>query len=551
MEKRLLLAIVLSFLILFLYQAVFVKKGPQAPPEPESRPAAEQPVTAEPAARTQTESPPDIQTEKPDPDLLQPVSGESERRVQVETSLYEAVWSNRGAGLLSWRLKQHVDDNGNPLELISLRASETGVFPFFLRSEDPEFDQAANAALYRTTGGSLNLSDGREGRISFEFVDENGIRVEKTFTFRDGSYGVGVEIKAWNNGIPLEPRIIWGPQIGNPDPEQKKSRFGGSNGATIYSGTKVVHVEERKYDPEKSAFTFVNWAAYDDQYFAALFLTDPQNSSALFIQQPVNEVLNDYFLAVNHVHTAYIGPKSFDRLSALGFEAKKLVRFGFFGVVTEVLYFAIKAVHNAIPNWGISIILITLVIKILFFPLTYSSTKSMSKMQELQPKLKALKNKYKKAKQDIEQRRKLNEETMRLYKEHGVNPAGGCLPMLIQLPIFWGFFRLLVVAIEFRHAPFVFWLQDLSVRDPYYITPILMGITQFISQKMTPTSGDSTQQKMMLIMPVVMTVFFMNFQSGLVLYWLTNNVLQIAQQAIMNRFMQKKKRESHGKRNKK
>ncbi|HZX10180.1 MAG TPA: membrane protein insertase YidC, partial [Acidobacteriota bacterium] len=211
----------------------------------------------------------------------------------------------------------------------------------------------------------------------------------------------------------------------------------------------------------------------------------------------------------------------------------------------------IKIVHQAFPNWGFSIIILTIIIKILFFPLTFSSTKSMAKMQELQPKIKALRSKYKKAKKDIEQRKRLNEETMKLYKEHGVNPAGGCLPILIQLPIFWGFFRLLIVAIEFRHSPFIFWIQDLSVKDPYYITPILMGITQFISQKMTPTAGDPTQKKMMLIMPVIMTIFFMNFQSGLVLYWLTNNVLQIGQQYIMNRHMKKKKKESHVKKRKK
>lgn len=175
----------------------------------------------------------------------------------------------------------------------------------------------------------------------------------------------------------------------------------------------------------------------------------------------------------------------------------------------------------------------------------------MAKMQELQPKVKALRAKYKKAKQDISQRRKMNEEMMKLYKEHGINPAGGCLPILVQIPIFWGFFRLLIVSIEFRQSPFVFWIKDLSVKDPYYVTPILMGITQFISQKMTPTSADPTQQKMMLIMPVIMTIFFMNFQSGLVLYWLTNNVLQIGQQYIMNRLMQKKKREIHGKKRRK
>ena len=172
----------------------------------------------------------------------------------------------------------------------------------------------------------------------------------------------------------------------------------------------------------------------------------------------------------------------------------------------------------------------------------------MSKMQELQPKIKALRAKYKKAKQDINQRRQMNEEMMRLYKEHGINPAGGCLPLLIQIPVFWGYFRMLTVAIEFRQAPFLLWIKDLSIKDPYYITPILMGVTQYISQKMTPTSADPSQAKMMLIMPLVFTFFFMNFQSGLVLYWLTNNVLQIGQQAIMNNLMKKKKREEHGKR---
>ncbi|HMA54244.1 MAG TPA: membrane protein insertase YidC, partial [Acidobacteriota bacterium] len=197
----------------------------------------------------------------------------------------------------------------------------------------------------------------------------------------------------------------------------------------------------------------------------------------------------------------------------------------------------VKFCHKLVPNWGVAIILLTLLIKIIFFPLTYSSTKSMSKMADLQPKIKALRAKYKKSKTDIDQRRQMNEEMMKLYKEQGVNPAGGCLPLLIQLPVFWGVFRMLVVAVEFRHAPFMLWITDLSVKDPFYVTPVLMGITQYISQKMTPTSADPSQAKMMLIMPFVMTIFFITFQSGLVLYWLTTNVLQIAQQALINRMM--------------
>jgi YidC/Oxa1 family membrane protein insertase len=165
----------------------------------------------------------------------------------------------------------------------------------------------------------------------------------------------------------------------------------------------------------------------------------------------------------------------------------------------------------------------------------------MARMQELQPKIKALRAKYKKSKTDIAQRRQMNEEMMKLYKEHGVNPAGGCLPMLIQLPVFWAIWRLLSVSIELRQSPFVFWIKDLSVKDPYLVTPILMGITQYISQKMTPTGADPSQARMMLIMPVIMTFFFLGFPSGLVLYWLSSNVLQIVQQHFMNRMQAKRK----------
>jgi len=175
----------------------------------------------------------------------------------------------------------------------------------------------------------------------------------------------------------------------------------------------------------------------------------------------------------------------------------------------------------------------------------------MAKMADLQPKIKALRNKYKKSKTDIDERRKMNEEMMALYKQNGVNPAGGCLPILIQIPFFFGIFKMLQSAIEFRHSPWMLWIGDLSVKDPTYVTPILMGVTQFISQKMTPSTADPSQTKMMLLMPVIMTFFFLNFQSGLILYWLTSNVLQIGQQALMNSLMHRKKGESNGKSRKK
>lgn len=551
MEKRLLLAIVLSFVVLVLYQLVFVKKLP--PPEPPAETPAEiqkspiqQPAPKEASEPTESSVPTEAEEE-----LFQSVSAEQEMQIVVDTPLYRAVWTNRGAQLKSWKLKNYHDDNKEELELVSVRSAELGQYPFLLSSNNTDFDSMINSALYKSSSQSLELQEGQQEQLRFEYAADTGTRVEKIFTFKGGTYDFDIQVNVWKQGQKIEPQIIWGPGFGNLTEQEVKQRIGGgSPGVSVYAGNKVSRLEEMKYTPEKSYYNFADWVAYDINYFAAVFIAPPQKISVAFLKEDVNQT-SYFFLSLDLPEKVYIGPKDIDRLTELGHNTKKLIRFGLFGWIAEIMLRAIKYIHESIPNWGVCIIILTFIIKILFFPLTYSSTKSMAKMQELQPKMKAIRAKYKKAKQDIAQRRKMNEEIMKLYKEHGVNPAGGCLPILIQLPIFWGFFQMLRISIEFRHSPFVFWIKDLSVKDPYYVTPILMGLTQYINQKMTPTSADPTQQKMMLIMPVVMTLFFMNFSSGLVLYWLTNNVLQIGQQYIMNRLRQKQKSETHGKRRKK
>ncbi len=544
MEKRLILAIVLSFLVLALYQMVFLKNKPRTEPQADIQIPVKQvspePKPAEPSApQTAEPSVPQAYTE---------AEAQAEQQVLVDTSLYQSVWSNRGASLRSWRLKSHLDENKEGLELVSRHAAEVGKYPFFLETQDADLDKTANGGLFIPSVTRLELRDGQTAELKFTYSDGNSVKIEKTFVFTGGAYDFDVRIEAWKDGRKIEPRVIWGPGIGNPVVTSKRQQFGVGSGVAVLVANRVYRINERKYRPDTSAFNFANWAAYEDNYMTALFITPPQQGTAQFLSLPRDERMADFFLSVSVPQKAYIGPKDFDRLRAFGHESKKIINFGFFGTIAEILLVSIKFIHRYVPNWGFAIIILTFLIKIVFFPLTYSSTKSMAKMQELQPKIKALRAKYKKAKQDINQRRQMNEEMMKLYKEHGINPAGGCLPILVQIPVFWGFFRMLVVAMEFRHSPFILWIKDLSVHDPYYVTPILMGATQFISQKMTPTSADPAQAKMMLIMPVVMTVFFMNFQSGLVLYWLTNNVLQIGQQYIMNRMMAKKKRESHGKR---
>jgi len=552
MEKRLILAIVLSFLVLMGYQLLFVKPKPQTetPPVTVPAPVTKQgetqtppggqvpPATSEPKAPGQPVSAQELKT----------MGAQTEEEVVVETSLYRAAWTNKGGVLKSWKLKKHTNDRKEALELVPAAAQEIGRYPFSLGGDDSAFSGALNSAFFEASRTSLVLKDGQKDEVRFSYSDGKSVRAEKIFRFTGGTYQMEIELHVSKSGQEIVPSLLWGPGIGNPSPAEMKQRFTASTGAAVYSGGKVFRMDERKYKPETSAYNFVDWAAYEENYFAALFVLPAQKGQAAFLQESQGQgKAPAYFLSVTQPQAAFIGPKDLDALKTFGHEGKKIINFGVFGSIAEILLVSVKFFYKLVPNWGLAIILLTLVIKIIFFPLTYSSTKSMSKMAELQPKVKAIRAKYKKAKSDIAQRRQMNEEMMKLYKEHGVNPAGGCLPLLIQLPIFWGVFRMLVASVEFRHAPFGLWIQDLSVRDPYYVTPILMGLTQFISQKMTPTSADPSQAKMMLIMPVIMTFFFMNFQSGLVLYWLTTNVLQIAQQAIMNRMMGRHKREPDGK----
>ncbi|MBS3818253.1 membrane protein insertase YidC [bacterium] len=548
MEKRLILAIVLSFVVLFLYQALFVKNPP--PPQPSEE--ATSPQKSPPQAPLTEPSAEKVQKEpQKKKETFEKITEENENQIVVDTALYRAVWSNKGAVLLSWKLKKHQDDEGENLQLVPNESEKLGKYPFSLRTEDESFNQLANNSLYQFSRHQIELTQDQSQKIRFLYSDSEGNQVEKIFTFHNGRYSLDIQLNVYKEGQKIHPHLVWGPGFGNRPPETKNQRFGGKIGAAVRSGNKVHRHQEKKFNPEKNTYNFVQWAAYEDNYFAALFLTSPQKSSATFLKQQENENNPHFFLSANYPQKAFIGPKKLETLNQFGYKANKLINFGFFGWIAEILLQAINKVHDSVPNWGFSIIILTFIIKLIFFPLTYSSTRSMAKMQELQPKIKALRSKYKKSKKDIAQRRKMNEEMMKLYKEHGVNPAGGCLPLLIQIPIFWGFFRMLVASVEFRDSPFILWIQDLSTKDPLYITPILMGASQFVQQKMTPTSADPTQQKMMLIMPVILTIFFMNFQSGLVLYWLTNNVLQIGQQYIMNKLRRKKKSQSNGKRRKK
>ena len=242
--------------------------------------------------------------------------------------------------------------------------------------------------------------------------------------------------------------------------------------------------------------------------------------------------------------TAYWGPKQYEQLSALPYGLEETINLGWFKIISKPLLFGLGWIHdNVVANYGWAIILMTILIRILLFPLMHKSTVSMQKMQKVNPKVQAIRNKYrpklkdKQGRPNSEMQRKMNEETMALYKTEGVNPAGGCLPMLLQIPVLFAFYNILSAAIELRGAPWILWITDLSAKDPLYVLPIVMGASQFLQQKMTPTAGDPMQRRMFALMPIFFTVLFLGFPSGLVLYWLTNNILGITQQVVYKKYL--------------
>ena len=233
----------------------------------------------------------------------------------------------------------------------------------------------------------------------------------------------------------------------------------------------------------------------------------------------------------------FLGPKAIDILEKTRPGLDRVIDYGWFAVLVKPLLWGLRAIHKYVGNWGVAILLITVVIKVLLYPLTHKQLVSMKKMGALQPKVEAIRTKWgSRIKQDPQARTKMNEEMMGLYKQEGVNPAGGCLPLLLQMPILIAFYNLLAHSIELRHAPFMLWITDLSAKDPYYVTPILMTATMWIQQQMTPTTGDATMKKVQNVMPLVMGFLFKDVPSGLVLYWLMQNILTIAQQMLLNRF---------------
>jgi YidC/Oxa1 family membrane protein insertase len=565
MEKRAVLAVALSLVVYGLWMMLFGIPGAPRPDPSESEQAVADPGTAtvpEPAGQGQSDERPDpdadtrqIPESTIPPDALPAITADA-RTIRVETPVYHIEIDNRGGVVTDWVLTDYVGDDGRPLQTVSPGAARLGRYPLSLRVEDPDLDERINNALYSVERGRMKSGDGTGERITLRYADGSGLEITKILEIGPG-YLSRFRVRARGPEGPLPVEIQLGPGFGIPVEGKAKSRFYIRGQAVLLSGTSLTKIPDTKVDAGETRVEqgLYRWGGLEDTYFAAVLIADPgflpqgRIRSHEFIDRGISRKYLSLGFPLSDSETdfsLFVGPKDLDILKTLGSDLNRLVDYRprFIAPIARALLGALKFIQGGVNNWGWSIVILTIAIKVLFFPLTQRSSVSMRRMQQkmkkIQPRVQAIKDRYRSAskRKDRTWRQKMNQETMDLYQKEGVNPLGGmtgCLPLLLQMPILFGLFSLLSVAIELRQAPFIFWLQDLSLKDPYYVTPIVMGLTMFLQQMLsTPVGSDPVQRRMMMMMPIMFTFFFVKFPSGLVLYWLVSNLLGIGQQYLIN-----------------
>jgi YidC/Oxa1 family membrane protein insertase len=546
-ERRLLLIFAVTFILMLVFTQVQKKFFP-APPPPKQQAAQQQPSQAQTAAPTTA----------PAPIVPAGVTKQATKEIPIviENDLYRITFSNRGAEVKSWILKKYDNDAENgPLDLVNPAAAQQYGYPLSLWAYDEDLRGRLSSALY------VSSSEGKlttPATITFEYADDT-ISVRKSFTF-DNTYVVKVEASVTYKGAPAPALPAWPSGFG----DQTTPAFYASSTIDSQFNKNIERLAPKKISGGGTIPGPFHWAGPNDQYFAAVFIPDdPANASMVTFRNGLSiprdpkdpkekertnvEVLG---AAVGNVHgpTAeriFVGPKELDVLQKISVpglsgadnDLNGLVDFGIWGLIAKPLFVWLKwTYHHVLANWGWAIVLQTLIITLLLAPLRVKQMKSMLKMQRVAPQIKSIQEKYKKYSMRDPRKAAMNEEISALYKKEGVNPVGGCLPMLIQLPFLYAYYKMLYVAIDLRHAHWL-WIHDLSAADPLYILPIFMVVTMIITQRMTPQAGmDPAQQKMMnIMMPLMMGFIFFRLQAGLNLYYSLSNVVSVAQQSVINR----------------
>jgi YidC/Oxa1 family membrane protein insertase len=541
MEKRLLLAFVLSAVIFALWSLLFPPPKPPPPAPAVQADATATPVAESPEGPTAPLSSPET---TPHPEIEEVVAADREEFVQLVNDVVAVELSNRGAAIVSFELLGYRGDEGEQLDLIQTVDHPARSLPLQIVTPDGPDDR-----LYSVT---------REGnrRATFTWADGSGSRAEKAVELSEDGYGLDVVIRTFGDlqGAP----VSIGTGLRDLGLSERNSRLARWGDVVILADGEL---EEHRRAKIKQSFVVapqvLSYAGFQDTYFLSILRpisgVSEVRVNRLEYQDSTEGGEGDAAVAAelllrpraNELSGELLGaPKEYDLLQEIGGGVEQTLDFGVFGPISVLFLKALWWIYGVVGNYGIAIILLTVAIRLLLFPLMHTSTVSMRKMQKLQPKIKEIQAKHKKKKQDPQARAKMNQEMMALYKQEGVNPMGGCLPMLVQLPILWALYKLFLNAIELRHAPFMLWIQDLSAKDPYYITPILMTATMWLQQRLAQQAGDPQQQRIMRMLPLVFGIMFLQFPSGLVLYWLTNNVLTIVQQEVTLHLVGERKRGS-------
>ena len=536
MEKRLLLAMVLSMAILFLVPYFTRAPAPVPPPAPVVE-------AEEPAALAVRREPPQ---RIPETEEGEPATFSSRQIIEVANQDLVLRWSNVGVVLQSAQLKNYRTVDDLPLELIPQQLPESMRQTFGIRTGDEEWDKRLQGAVYEVTG----VAGGRvqaPAEITFHYRDSL-IEVSRTIRIPAEGYLVDMETDVRVQGRSVPFSVLLGPGIG--EISSTTEDFAEPKAAYFLNGTVQRHTAEELEEAPVQLAPGVRWVALDSKYFTYLLLSPDRirggtiSYSGFAEETPDGESLEvallraEVEMEAGARYLAFLGPKAYQVLQATDGTLIQLIDYGWFAFLVRPLLLSLNFLYLYLHNYGWAIIVLTFGINLVLAPVRYKQTASMKKMSVLQPQIKAIQDRYKRMKRTDPRQAKKNEEVMALYKEHGVNPLGGCLPLVIQMPFLFAFYRMLYSSMELRGAPFIGWIQDLSRHDPYYVTPILMGISMVVQQKMTPAAGDPTQRKMMMMLPIVFTFFFLNFSSGLVLYFLFSNLFGMMFQFLTQRWQQ-------------
>ena len=547
MDKKTVLAIVLSLVVIVVYQIFFmkppVKQPQQAKEAQQTTGAVDEKIKPAPAPAVPAQGvPPAASVVSPKASLVAEKAAEvPEKKITVDTPLYTAVFTNKGGGLASFRLKGYrkaVAKDSDSIELVKVHEGMPAPLSFTFPGSSLDLPLAS---AFEASVSALDLAKEPDKRqLIFSQTFPGRLKIEKTYVFHPDRFAFDLEVRAVN--LSQEPlsqsaALTWHEYV---DPNAETDSYT-HEGPVVYVKKDVERPEVKKMEAQATLGPDVAWGGFETKYFiAAMVPQNPSLSSILLEKDGTRNMVSVGMRGAKTVippgqagvfqYTLFLGPKDYSLLKALGVQLEEAIDFGsWMKWLAMPLLLVLKFFNQYIGNYGLSIILLTIIIKIIFWPLGNKSYASMKEMQKLQPKMQALREKYKDDKQ------RLSQETMAMYKAHKINPLGGCLPMVIQIPVFFGLYKTLLYAIELRHSPFFGWIQDLSDKDPYYLTPIIMGGTTFLQQKMTPMGGDPMQQKIMLWMPVIFTFLFLNFPAGLVIYWLFNNIISIGQQYYINK----------------